>query len=173
MPLPLITPADARRLIENGAVLVDVREPAEYAREHIPGAVNRALGTLDGGPVAPGAPAVVFHCKSDGRTRANADRLAAAAGADAYILGGGIDAWRAAGLPTKVDRRQPIDIMRQVQIAAGSLIVAGGALGFLVDPAWFWLPVAVGAGLVFAGVSGTCGMASLLRRMPWNRVAAQ
>lgn len=172
MPLPLITPAEAKRLIDQGAALVDVREPGEFARERIPGAVNRALSTLDGGPVAPGAPAVVFHCKSDGRTRANADRLAAAAGVDAYILGGGIDAWRAAGLPTAVDRRQPIDIMRQVQIAAGGLIVAGGALGFLVDPAWFWLSTAVGAGLMFAGLSGTCAMASLLRRMPWNRAAA-
>jgi rhodanese-related sulfurtransferase len=172
MSLPVISPAEAKRLIDQGAVLVDVRGADEFARERIPGAVNRALGSLNGAPAAPGARAIVFHCKSGARTAANAARLADAASCEAYILDGGLDAWKAAGLPTAVDRRQPIDVMRQVQIVAGSLVVLGGVLGFLVHPAWFALSIGVGAGLVFAGVSGTCAMASLLRRMPWNRVAA-
>jgi predicted branched-subunit amino acid permease len=59
--------------------------------------------------------------------------------------------------------------MRQVQIAAGSLVVIGVLLGALVHPGFYALSAFVGAGLVFAGVSGFCGMARLLVLMPWNR----
>ena len=170
MTVATITPAEARRLIDPGAVLIDVREADEHAREHIPGAVNRPLSALGPRLDAGGARAVIFHCKSGGRTATSATRLAeAAAGCDAYVVAGGLDAWKGAGLPTVADRRQPIEIMRQVQIAAGALILLGGALGWLVDPAFFALSIGVGAGLTFAGLTGTCAMATLLRRMPWNR----
>ena len=69
------------------------------------------------------------------------------------------------------DRKQPIEIMRQVQITAGSLVVIGVVLAFTVAPAFIALSAFVGAGLVFAGVSGWCGMAKLLALMPWNRPA--
>jgi hypothetical protein len=45
-------------------------------------------------------------------------------------------------------------------------------LGWLVAPGFFALAGLVGAGLVFAGISGFCGMARLLARLPWNRAAA-
>jgi rhodanese-related sulfurtransferase len=61
--------------------------------------------------------------------------------------------------------------MRQVQIAAGGLVLAGVALGFTVHPVFFGLSAFVGAGLALAGVTGFCGMARLLAVMPWNRLA--
>jgi rhodanese-related sulfurtransferase len=88
-------------------------------------------------------------------------------------LTGGIDGWAAAGLPVEVDRAQPIEIMRQVQIAAGVLVLTGVVLGLLVSPGFFGLSAFVGAGLTFAGVTGWCGMARLLGLMPWNRAAAR
>ena len=60
--------------------------------------------------------------------------------------------------------------MRQVQIAAGSLVLLGLILSQTVAPAWILLCWFVGAGLTFAGLSGFCGMARLLALMPWNRV---
>jgi len=63
----------------------------------------------------------------------------------------------------------PIPIQRQVQITAGLMVLAGVILGFVVAPAFFLLAGFVGAGLTFAGISGTCAMASLLAVMPWNR----
>ena len=111
-------------------------------------------------------------CSIAARARApsgNAARLAAAAGCEAYILEGGIDAWKKAGLPVAVDRGQPIEIMRQVQITAGALVLAGVLLGIWVAPAFLALSGFVGAGLMFAGISGWCGMAKLLGLMPWNR----
>jgi rhodanese-related sulfurtransferase len=123
--------------------------------------------------VRPGEGIVVFHCRSGARTASNAGRLAAAAeGCEAFILEGGLDAWKKAGLPVSVDSRQPIELMRQVQIAAGSLVLLGAILGTLVTPAFYALSAFVGAGLLFAGLSGFCGMARLLALMPWNKRAA-
>jgi rhodanese-related sulfurtransferase len=116
---------------------------------------------------------LVFHCRSGARTAGNAGRLAAASeGCEAFILEGGLEAWKKAGLPVSIDRRQPIELMRQVQIAAGSLVLLGIVLGALVAPGFYALSAFVGAGLLFAGLSGFCGMARLLAVMPWNRRAA-
>lgn len=167
MSLPTISPAEAKRLIDQGALLVDVRDPDEHLRERIPGAQNTPLSRLE--QLTLSSQPVVFHCKSGGRTAANAGRLAGAAGAQAYAIEGGIDAWRKAGLPVARDERRPIEIMRQVQITAGALVLAGVALAYWVNPAFIGLSAFVGAGLVFAGASGWCGMAKLLAYMPWNQ----
>ena len=168
MTIKAIAPADARRAIEAGAVLVDIREADEHAREKIPGAVNVPLSRI-GDVAALGRP-LVFHCRSGMRTAANAETLKAAAGGyPCHLLDGGIDGWRSAGLPTAVDPKQPLELMRQVQIGAGLLTLIGVVLGFLVHPGFFGLSAFVGAGLTMAGTTGWCGMALLLRRMPWNR----
>lgn len=168
MTLPLLSPGDTRAAIDTGARLIDVRNAGEHARERIPGAANVPLECIADLP-CDGQP-VVFHCRSGQRTAGNVAQLAAAAGdVPAFILAGGIDAWRNAGHETIIDRSQPIDIMRQVQIVAGTLVVAGVLLGLLVSPGFFGLSAFVGSGLIFAGTTGWCGMANLLRIMPWNR----
>jgi rhodanese-related sulfurtransferase len=173
--LKTITPEAAATLLrEGGATLVDVREPDEHARERIPGARNLPLSRLEEAELAvhEGKP-VLFHCRSGARTAGNAPRLAAKAGLwEAYVVEGGLDAWKRAGLPVAEDRRQPLELMRQVQIAAGSLVVLGVALGAMLHPGFFALSGFVGAGLVFAGATGTCGLARVLRMMPWNRELA-
>jgi len=173
--LKTITPEDAARMLYQGATLVDVREPDEHAREHIPGARNLPLSQLEQADLAlHGGKPVVFHCRSGARTAGHAGRLAAKAGAcEAYVVAGGLEAWKRAGLPVAEDRRQPLELMRQVQIAAGSMVLLGVVLGALVAPAFYALSGFVGAGLVFAGVTGTCGLARVLRLMPWNRAATR
>jgi rhodanese-related sulfurtransferase len=171
MTLATLSPAQARAAVDAGARLVDVRGTDEHARERIPGALNIPLDRIGDLP-CDGRP-VVFHCKSGMRTAAHAAQLGAAAGGSpAYILAGGIDAWRQSGQPTLADRSQPLEIMRQVQITAGALVLAGVLLGMFVAPGFLGLAAFVGAGLMFAGITGWCGMASLLRIMPWNRQAA-
>lgn len=68
-----------------------------------------------------------------------------------------------------VDTKQPLELMRQVQMAAGGLILTGAALGTFVHPSFYGLCAFVGAGLFLAGATGFCGMARLLAVMPWNR----
>lgn len=167
MSLVSITPTDAKRLIEQGAIVVDIRDADEHARQRIKGARHHplnALTTLDG----ISAP-IIFHCRAGRRTADNAARLRSATGNEAYVLEGGIEAWKRAGLPVMEDPTQPIEMGRQVQIASGSLILLGVLLGSGVAPQFYGLAGLVGAGLVFAGVSGWCGMARLLEIMPWNR----
>ncbi|MDI1262350.1 MAG: rhodanese family protein [bacterium] len=172
MSLPHISPAKAKELIDRGAILVDIREFDEHARSRIPAARHAPLSRLERLEIGTEAPAVIFHCRSGNRTASNAARLAQSTAYDAFILDGGIDAWKAAGLPVTENKGQPIEIMRQVQIAAGSLAFAGVALGTYVHPGFYALSALVGAGLVFAGVSGSCMMARLLSFAPWNRRAA-
>jgi rhodanese-related sulfurtransferase len=100
MTLKHITAAEAKRLADQGALIVDIREPGEYFSENIPGALNAPLSRLGETPVS-GAAAVVFHCKSGARTRMNAQALEACTDAEAYILDGGIEAWKAAGFPVR------------------------------------------------------------------------
>jgi rhodanese-related sulfurtransferase len=171
--LKTISPQHAAELVRSGAALIDIREADEQARERIPGARHHALSLIGNGDVArQGDLVLVFHCRSGARTHGNAARLAAAArGCETYMLEGGLDAWKKAGLPVSLDRSKPIDVMRQVQIVAGSLVLAGVLLGVLIAPGFYALSGFVGAGLLFAGVSGFCGMARLLALMPWNRSA--
>jgi len=172
--LTALTPKQvAERLSRGDAVLVDIREADEYARRHIAGALSRPLSAFDPAQLKIDAgKAAVFTCRSGMRTAAACDRLAAAAGGEAFILEGGVEGWAAAGLPVAVDRKAPLELMRQVQIAAGLLVLAGVILGSTVSPLFYGLSGFVGAGLTFAGVSGFCGMARMLALMPWNRTAA-
>lgn len=169
--LPRIGANEAGKL--GGEVLfVDIRSAAEYRREHIAEAVCMPAAELAAKPdAAANADTLVFYCLSGMRTTQAAGALAAAAnGRTAYILDGGLQAWKKAGLPTVADRSAPLDIMRQVQIGAGSLVLLGVIGGAFLSPALYWLAAFVGAGLITAGLTGFCGMAKILARMPWNRV---
>ncbi len=175
MTLQTIAPARAAEMLrDDGAVLVDIREADERARAHVPGSAHLPLSRLAEAELAvQGGRPVIFHCASGARTAQNASRLdERAEGCDAYIVAGGLAAWKHAGLPVAEDRRAPLPLMRQVQIAAGSLALLGVVLGAFVAPAFYLLSGFVGAGLILAGISGNCPMANLLARMPWNRRAA-
>ena len=172
MSLPTLSPEQAKRLLDQGAMLIDIREADEHARERIAGARHLPLSKLDEADLAvhAGKP-VIFHCRSGARTLANGPRLAGkiGEGCEAYVVAGGLDAWKKAGLPVSADRRQPIELQRQVQLGAGALAFFGTLLGLLVSPWFFAVPLFVGGGLMTAGFTGFCGMAQVLMRMPWNR----
>ncbi|HIC80586.1 MAG TPA: DUF2892 domain-containing protein [Kiloniellaceae bacterium] len=157
-------------LDKDQAVLIDIRESDEFAREHIPGAHHVPLSGFDAADF-PGArdKIAIFHCASGSRTAEAAPRILEAGFASVFQLEGGLTGWKAAGMTTLVNRRVPISMQRQVQITAGLMVLLGVLLGFALSPMFFLLSGFVGAGLTFAGLSGTCGMAKLLGLMPWNR----
>ncbi|MDO4904908.1 MAG: rhodanese family protein [Lautropia sp.] len=172
MPLTSVSPHAAQAMVEKGAVLIDIRPVDENARERIAVARHIPMEQLmqDSALLDPDR-TVIFHCRSGNRTRLNAARLRACTTAEAYLLDGGLDGWKRVGLPVIRDVSQPLELQRQVQIAAGSVILLGTVLGMSVS-SWFHLMAGfVGAGLVFAGVSGFCGLARLLMLAPWNRRA--
>ncbi|MEN9202326.1 MAG: rhodanese-like domain-containing protein [Thermostichus sp. DG_1_6_bins_120] len=158
--------------LDQGRVkLIDVREPSEYAEERIPGAINMPLSTFDPTQVPVSTPEqpMVLQCRMGSRSIRASCQLLDKGWPEVINLKGGIEAWKAAQLPVTRSQNAPISLMRQVQIAAGSLVLLGTLLGTFVHPGWLFLSGFVGAGLVFAGITNTCGMALLLARMPWNR----
>jgi rhodanese-related sulfurtransferase len=166
MNVVFLSPQNAATRIAAGAVLVDIREAGERRRAHIPGSLHMPLSK---GPLKTMDGDCIYYCASGMRTQTSADRLAPATGQPAAILEGGLNAWQKAGMAVVEDRSAPIDIMRQVMIAAGSLVLLGAGLGALINPAFYALSAFVGAGLVFAGVTGICAMARVLSLAPWNR----
>ncbi|MEV5548801.1 rhodanese-like domain-containing protein [Streptomyces sp. NPDC052309] len=170
----VLTPDQAAARLGEFTV-VDVRTPGEYATGHLPGAHNIPLDRLDEAADALKAAAtrapLLMVCASGARSAQGCVQLAGG-GIEAATLDGGTSAWTAAGYD--VDRpagaRTTWAMDRQVRLAAGSLVLAGFLAGLVWQPA-HWLSGAVGAGLVFSGVTNTCGMAAVLSKLPHNRPA--
>jgi len=152
MILPTVTPEEAKRLIDQGATLIDIRGADKRAQEHIPGSHHGPLAQMTNF-AGVGAP-IIFHCRSGMRTTMNAARLKDAAPCEAYVLSGGIDAWRRAGLPVVTAERRPVDPNRQIMIAGGGLVLLGVALGLFVAPVFYGLAALAGVGLLIGGISG-------------------
>lgn len=164
-----ILPTEAKKLLESGkARLVDVREPDEIEAMHVEGCVAAPLSVVRMAPLprATFETPIIFTCHSGNRVRKNASLLESLANGPAYTLEGGMDAWEKACLPVVRGRKYSLE--RQVRMVAGSIILCGFALS-LVHAGFLVIPIGVGCGLVYAGVSGTCAMAGLLQRLPWNR----
>ena len=153
--------------------LVDVRTPVEYREVHVTVARNIPLDRLDPSEVAQahgdGKPLYVI-CRSGNRARQACEKLEQV-GLQVVNVEGGTQAWEQAGLPVRRGKKA-ISLERQVRIAAGLLVFAGSVLAAAVHPYWAGLPAFVGAGLVFAGITETCGMGMLLARRPWHQVGA-
>ena len=156
--------------------LIDVRTPAEFVEIHVPFARNIPLDQLEPDALVAqrngrlSEPLFVI-CHSGSRGRLACEKLKAA-GLNAINIQGGTSAWDAAGLPV-IRGRKTISLERQVRIAAGSLVLIGAVLGYFVHPYLIALAAFVGAGLVFSGVTDTCGMGMLLARMPWNQARSE
>jgi rhodanese-related sulfurtransferase len=155
---------------QSDSLLLDVRTPAEFEDAHVEGAILHPLTELNLDlvrKVAEGKRACVVVCRSGGRARQAAEKLMNHGLPPIQVMSGGMQAWESEGLPV-TRGRTTISLERQVRIAAGALVVTGSALAYLVNPSWIALPAFVGAGLMFAGITDTCGMAMVLARMPWN-----
>ena len=158
-------------LRDRTVLLVDVREPGEYATEHIPGAVLQPLSKFDPSQVRPQeGQTLVLYCQSGNRSTKAASQLLSQGMAVSHLQGG-LTAWKQAGYPTAASGNAPISLFRQVQIVAGSLVLLGTILGATVSPYFLLLSGFVGAGLTFAGITNTCALGMLLAKLPYNQRA--
>ncbi|MEO6053559.1 MAG: rhodanese-like domain-containing protein [Chthoniobacterales bacterium] len=166
-PVRNVSPEEATK---KNALLLDVRTPAEFEESHIEGSVLHPLSELSPEEVnklASGKSSCIVICRSGNRARQAAEKLTQCGLPSLEVLDGGVMAWEAAGFPLNRGVKI-ISLERQVRIAAGGLVFTGAVLGYFINPAWIALSAFVGAGLVFAGITDTCGMGMLLARMPWN-----
>ncbi len=176
MSVATITARELEELRKRGTPvdLIDVRTPVEYREIHAEPARLVPLDALDPKAVMEArngtkADPLYTICRSGSRGQQAAEKFHAAGFTNVINVEGGTLAWEQAGLPV-VRGKKAISLERQVRIAAGLLVVLGTALGAFVHPWFLGLSAFVGAGLVFAGITDTCGMGLMLARMPWNRV---
>jgi rhodanese-related sulfurtransferase len=175
MATTMIDATTVKSWLDRGeAVLVDVREPAEFAAEHIAGAHSVPLSRLSWEALPEHAgKKLVMQCLRGARGgNACASLLKHQGDAEMYNLDGGLDAWKAVGLPTVKGTQRVLPLDRQVQLTIGIVLLTGFLLGQMVSASFFWLMAFFGAGLTFAGATGFCGLAMLLARMPWNKCGA-
>lgn len=177
-----VTTVSPRQLAEflaggKGINLIDVRTPVEFREVHVESARNIPLDRLDPAALAQARggrmdePLYVL-CRSGSRGRQACEQFLKAGFTNVVNVEGGTLACVDAGLSV-VRGKKAISLERQVRIAAGLLVLLGAVLGWLVDPAFVGLSAFVGAGLVFAGITDTCGMGMLLARLPWNQCGGE
>lgn len=151
------------------ARLIDVREYPEFAQGHIEGSELVPLGTLDKASESWNrSEPLTLICRSGRRAEQARQTLAAKDFKSLNVLEGGVQAWTNGGKPLTVAANKPWSMERQVRVTAGSLVLAFFGLGLLTSKRFFIGAGLVGAGLVYAGVSDNCMMASVLGRMSWN-----
>jgi rhodanese-related sulfurtransferase len=173
-----ITATELKSLIQSGRQieLIDVRTPVEFQEVHVEMARNHPLDRLDPKAIQSArngisdSPLYVI-CRSGSRGGQACEKFVAAGFNNVINVVGGTMACTESGIPV-IRGKKVMSLERQVRIAAGSMVFAGAALGFLVHPYWIGLSAFVGAGLVFAGVTDTCGMGMMLAKMPWNQIKA-
>jgi len=174
MTVSTMSPHKLAELCKDGKKidLIDVRTPVEFREVHVGIARNVPLDRLDPAALMQGRNGSVNEplyvlCRSGSRGQQACEKFLTAGFSNVVNIEGGTLACIEAGLPV-VRGKKAVSLERQVRIAAGSLVLLGAALSF-IHPAFIGLSAFVGAGLVFAGITDTCGMGMILARMPWNQ----
>jgi rhodanese-related sulfurtransferase len=174
-PETSISPAELQRLAQSGPIeILDVRTPAEFAAAHVPGATLVPLDSLEAGAFlrqrASDCTYIYILCQTGIRARKAIEKFHRAGFDGCILVEGGTQAWMDAGLPVIRKSNKTMPLIQQVQITVGVISAAGAAFALAIDPRFAVIPLLMGCGLLFAGFTGTCGLALLLAKMPWNRV---
>lgn len=169
----VISVEELKNLNQGEKIYVDVRSPAEYRSLRVQGAINLPLHQITSIAVRKligdkQNPAIILLCGRGGRARKAAEILSNQS-LNLLVVEGGTRACEAANLPIEKGSGTMISIERQVRIGAGFFVCLGVALGFLVNPNFYYLSGFIGAGLMFAGITDWCGMGLLIAKAPWNK----
>ena len=161
--------ADVEYARSSGAILVDVREFAEFATARLPGSQLIPLAQIAERSVEldRNRPVMVV-CRTGRRSSEAAAILCRLGFEDVRNLEGGIEACRAEGIELERDVKAPWAIERQVRLLAGALVIFFVVLSVVVAQPFVWLAALVGAGMMFASITDSCAMGLVMARMPWN-----
>ena len=161
-----------KRLDKKEVLLVDVRQPVEHQNARIESSCLIPLGEIRIDKLPSVQKPIVVYCAMGKRSATAAEALLMENPAlDVASLEGGIMAWDQAGYPIKKSPSgQHMPLYRQTQIAAGCMVLFGVLMGAWVSSKWYVFSGMIGAGLIFSGITGWCGTAMVLAKMPWNQV---
>lgn len=171
MTIKNINAYTAKQWLDSGeAILIDVREPAEHAAQKIAGAMLRPVGAICCDAIPKTNKKIIIHCQK-GIRGDNACRklLAENSNLDVYNLEGGIETWEQAGFSLKSTAKPILPLDRQVQLTIGLSVLTFSLLGYFAHPIFTFGAALFGAGLINSGLTGWCGLARLMMKMPWNQ----
>jgi rhodanese-related sulfurtransferase len=162
------------------AIIIDVREPAEHSACHILNSHLLSLSKINGEQInklveehknlTGSEPQIVLHCQKGMRGLKACEKLISEnPSLHLHNLNGGIDAWTTAGLQVNKSSKGVLPLDRQVQITIGSVVLIASLLSYFYNPNVIFVSAFFGAGLLFAGLSGFCGLARVVAIMPWNQ----
>jgi rhodanese-related sulfurtransferase len=162
-------------------LVLDVRTAMEHAEKHL--ALPHVHVPLD--ELAPAAlmkrhklgktARVLVVCRAGGRAAKAAQMFADAGYTHVQVVSGGLEGCEACGYSLAGHAaggnmvKNRLTLERQVRIAAGGMAAAGALAALLLHPLFALVPLAIGCGLVFAGVTNRCGLALVLTKAPWNQ----
>jgi rhodanese-related sulfurtransferase len=171
-----INPEAIKNLPTSGCIILDVRTNMEHAGQHlecphlhIPLDQLNVDDFIQTNKISADSQLYIL-CHSGKRAETAANQFVKNGISNVHVISGGITACQGCGIAIKSESSAPISLERQVRIVAGLLIAIGSILALFFDAAFVALPLFVGCGLVFAGITNKCGMALLLTKAPWNKV---
>lgn len=168
MDIKLISSEELKSMAaQDRACIIDVREPAEYRSIHLKNSISLPLSKVSNESLPKGYSKIILVCLTGVRSK-EASKKISSESIEIFSLDGGISSWKQSGFEVIESESKVLPLDRQTQIAAGSLALCGTLLGAVINPGFYIIPGFVGCGLIFAGLSGWCGMAKLLAKMPWN-----
>lgn len=149
------------------AVLIDVREKIEHDSEHIEGSVHLPLSNFTSEQLAPFKDKeIIIHCAKGMRSQKACEMVQSL---PVSSLSGGIEGWKTEGFPTQSTGRKIIPLERQIQLAIGVFLLLINIVGFSININFLYLTSFIGLGLMMAGLTGFCGLAFIIAKMPWNK----
>ncbi|MFC4701455.1 rhodanese-like domain-containing protein [Glaciecola siphonariae] len=173
MSLQDISPQQAKQMCDSGgAVLIDVREPAEHSSKHIPNSKLLPLGRISASDIEDSQQNLVIYCQKGMRGKKACEKLIKDnPKLKVFNIVGGIENWEQCGFDTQRGQSTVMPLDRQVQLSIGVLLLLFSALTMGVSFNFIWAVVVIGSGLVVAGSTGFCGLGRVIAMMPWNQRA--
>lgn len=180
MPVHQITASAAKEFLDQSkAILIDVREPNECKEQSIKGSISMPLSTFSQDAFDELIERnidkkIIIHCKAGGRSNSVCQKVIQFnPKLEVYNLHGGIMACEKVGFDIAAEpsccAAKKMTIMQQTQLSIGVCVLMGALLGYIFSPFFLIIPAFFGAGLIWAGISGTCNLSLILAKMPWNK----
>ena len=170
--LGMVLPKDAQKLVsENQQVkLLDVRSALEYGDTHIKDSINIPIDMLKYKieDLSKPGQAYIVLCRTGNRSPMAADMLLQSGVHSVKVMEGGLMRWQKERLPI-IKGQGGMSLERQVRAIAGSLILLGIILAWLMHWVFIFISVWVACGLIFAGLTDNCLMGMLLMKLPYNK----
>lgn len=155
-------------------MLIDVREPDEFSKEHIHWAINIPMSTIEFGWrekfKAFEDHEIIIFCRSWERAVMVKKIIQHWCGCDVRVYEWGIIGWKWEWKEVLWNSNAPISVMRQVQISMWVVSIIFGLLAYFVSPLFIIGSIWIWAWMTFAWITSNCALATLIWKLPFNQI---